>query len=127
MKKFLRLLLIIIVVGIIGYLTFIFIVMPSANNSQTALAESYFINIGEDNLCETHFNDETISYCTTFQNLLKSETIIIDSVVKSGEIVNVTITIGSTSEVFEVTFIATTVTGVKGFFNKTYYKIDMIE
>ena len=127
MKKFLRLLLILIVLGIIGYLVFIFIVMPSTNNSQTALAESYFINIGEDDLCETHFNPETITYCTTFQDLLKSETMIIESAVKSGEIVNVTITIGSTHEVFKVTFIEIPVTGVKGFFNNTYYEIDMIE
>jgi hypothetical protein len=101
--------------------------MPTTNNSQTVLAESYFVNIGEDDLCETHFNAETIAYCETFQDLLKNETIIIESAAKNGEIVNVTITIGSTHEVFRVTFIETPVTGVKGFFNKTYYEIDMIE
>jgi|GEM_PF-1932859 len=127
MKKIGKILLIIIGLGVVLYLFYLFVMMPTAANSPDTLAEDYFLNIKDSDVCETHFNPETVSYCETFKTLLEDEVFTINQIVKFGDEYKITITIDETSEEFIVSFISTEVSGIKGFFNSKTYLIDMIE
>ena len=100
--------------------------MPDEHNDPANLARDYFENIERSDICETHFNPETISVCESLQTDFDGEEIVIDSITKLGESIIVTISIGDNDDIFIVTFIDEDVSGVKGFFNKKTYLIDLI-
>ena len=126
MSKFLKILISIVAVGVVGYGFFLFFVSPDTNNSKTSLTASYFENIVDINVCEEHFNPETITFCETFTAELSTATFThSESLV--GENVSVTITIGDNEDIFIFTFIAEENTGLSGFFHKVNYLIDSIE
>lgn len=127
MKKALKIGL--IIVGVIGvlYLVYIFFMMPSTENSPQDLAKDYFENIDQTDICDTHFNPDTKSFCTQFQDLFTDQDVVVESTEISGGNVVITIAIGDNSEEFVVTFIAEDVSGIKGIFNSKTYLIDTIE
>ncbi len=127
MSKFLKILGVIVFIGALGYAFVLFFVNPSTNNDKVTLTRSFYDNISEENLCETHFNPETVDYCVTYQSILEGETYEISDIVSLGDDLIVTITMGSTSDDFHVTFIEEDNTGIKGFFHKINYYIDTIE
>ena len=127
MKKLGRRLLILLIIGGVLYGAYYFFVRPTGFTSKSELARSYFTSIHEPTVCEDHFQVETVSFCETFASLFDGETLVIDSVTETSQTANVTITIDDTTETFEVSFIRTTVTGLRGFLNGYTYTIDTIQ
>lgn len=126
MSKFLRIVLIIGVIGALIYAFFLFFVSPAYNHDKLTLVQSYFDNITSESLCEDHYNADTLSHCLVVQNGLKTATFTHEEVL-SGEAVIVTITIGTTSDTFTVTFVEEDNTALSRLFHKTIYYIDLIQ
>ena len=127
MKKFGKILLIIVVIGGVLYGSYMFFLMPKGFVSETEVTQSFLDNIKTTTVCEEHFNPETISLCETFTTGLADSEIIVVSIVKLGDTMHVTLSVGDTSESFVFSFLEIDNSGVNGFLNKTYYKIDLIE
>ena len=126
MKKVGRLLIIIIVLGAIGYGFYMIFVMPKGFVNKEDLAQSYFENISSSTLCEKHYSPETLSNCEEVKQSFSGETITVSNVSSFGDTVTVTITLGDNDETFDVTFIKEDNSGIKAIFNKAYYFIDTI-
>jgi hypothetical protein len=126
MAKLGKRLFIIVIIGVVLYVVYLFGVMPSENNSPVTLTTSFLDNITDDGVCESHFNPNTLSLCETFQTTMGSTTFT-HSEVASGEEVVATITVGTNEETFTFSFIEEENTSLNRFFNPTIYFIDIIE
>lgn len=126
MKKFGKRLLIFI--GFLGvlYVCYMVFMMPSGFVNKTDVVNSYITNLSTADVCEKHFNEETQAHCESMTGQLKDHVVVVSSIAASGDNLILTITVDGTIMVFEVSFVAVEVTGVKGFFNKTYYYIDFM-
>ena len=129
MSKMLKLIGIIAFIGALGYVFFLFFVSPGVENDKVTLTKDFMDNISDTTICDTHFNPETKSICTTFRDTFKDETDLEYSLVTVGDVVRITFTDAVTeNEIdFEFTFLEETNTGISGFFHSTNYKIDLIE
>lgn len=127
MKKIGKIFLIIVVISAVLYAVYMFVILPKGFTNKEVLARSFFDNIATEDLCDTHFNPETDSFCTTFQDLLKTQTIVVGTVTSFGDEVTVGILVGGNTEEFTMTFIKESNSGPNSIFNKFYYKIDTIE
>lgn len=127
MKKFGKFVLIILIIGAVLYGSFMIFVNPSGYTNTEDLTRDFFTNIHSNSACSTYFNPETEEFCDTFTALFDGETIVIDSLSRTNRSVSVTISVDGNSDSFEVTFVEIPVTGIKRFFNSSYYKIDIIE
>ena len=121
-----RLLIVVIIVGVL-YGAYMLFVMPAGYTDKDQLATDFFTNINDANACDTYFSSETASYCESFTALFEGETVGVSRTVTSGSTIIATVTVGTNSEEFTVSFITKEVTGMKSFFNKEYYYIDIIE
>ncbi|AIO19315.1 hypothetical protein KQ51_01439 [Candidatus Izimaplasma bacterium HR1] len=126
MSKILKIGGIIAAVAAVVYLFFIFFVSPAAANDPETQTVSYFDNITEDDVCEKHFNSETVSFCEVFKTNLEDK-IFTYELVSSGSNIVATITIDDVSDDFTVSFIVEANTGISGFFHSSNYYIDTIE
>lgn len=126
LKKLRNIVIVLAILGGIGYGSFLVFVNPSGFTDKEELINSYFDNIQSESTCDNHFNTETQDFCLNFTDLLDSRTLEITNLAKSGEGYLVTILVDNVSLEFDVTFIEIEVTGVKSFLNSTYYKIDFI-
>ena len=127
MKKFGRFLLVIIILGALGYGFYMLFVMPKGFVKKEDILTSFISNVGQANVCEEHYNPETYSNCEAIVAGLTGESVAITDLSAFGSEVTMTLTIGDTDEDFTVTFIEEEVTGLSGFFNSKYYYIDIIE
>lgn len=129
MSKILKFIGIIAAIGVVGYFFFLFIVSPSFDNDRVSLTKDFIDNIENTDICDTHFNPETKTVCTTFKTFLTSNSDLTYSLVTVGELVRVTFTdsVTTTEVVFEFTFIEESNTGLTGFFHSSIYRIDLIE
>jgi hypothetical protein len=126
MAKLGKIFFIIVVIGVVLYVVYLFGMMPSDNNNPVTLTTSFLDNITDDGVCESHFNPNTVSLCETFQTTLGT-TSFTHSEVGSGDEVVVTITIGSNEDTFTFSFIEEENTSLNRFLNPTTYLIDIIE
>ena len=126
LKKLRKLLIIFVVLGGLGYIAFLVFVNPSGFTDKEELVNSYFDNIQSSDVCDEHFNPETVDFCTSFKTLLDGRTLEITDLSKNGDQYELTILIDSVETEFIVSFIEIPVTGLKSFMNGTYYKIDFI-
>jgi len=126
MKKLRKRLIIILVLAGVLYGGYMLFINPSGYKDETELTQDFFKDIHSSTACDTYFNPETITYCESFTALFDGQTVVIDTVSTTPAGATVTITVGTTSTTFFVTFVETPVTGIKRFFNKTYITIDLI-
>ena len=126
MKKFGKRLL--IVIGFLGvlYVAYMVFMMPSGFVNKTDVVNSYISNLSSADVCEQHFNEETQDHCASMTGQLKDHVVVVTSIAASGDNLILTITVDGTVMVFEVSFVVVEVTGLKSFFNKTYYYIDFM-
>ncbi len=129
MSKVLRLFGIIAAVGAIGYVFFLFVVSPDFNNDRVTLTKDFIENIEAADICDTHFNPETKTVCTNFQDLIKGNNNLTYTLVTVGDKARITFTDSQTENevVYEFTFTEEPNTGLSGFFHSTVYQIDLIE
>jgi len=129
MSKLVKLIGIIAAIGAVGYLFFVFIISPDFDNDQVSLTKDFIENIDDSDICDTHFNPETKTICTTFQTFLKSNTDLTYSLVTVGSLVRITFTDPETlvELEYEFTFVEEANSGIKAFFHPNVYKIDLIE
>lgn len=127
MKKLGKRLLIVAIIGGLLYLGYLFFVMPSGYTDRAQLTEDFFTNMNASDACDTYFNPETTSHCASFVALFEGETLTVEDTVPTSRTVTVTVDVGGNTASFEVSFVEEEVTGIKGFFNPVYYKIDIIQ
>lgn len=127
MKKLGRRLLILIIIGGVLYGGYYFFVRPTGYTSKSELARTFFTEIHQNDACSSYFQEETQSFCENFTLLFEGETLTIGTVTETAQTAKVTITIDGNTETFEVSFVQETVTGIRGFLNNYYYKIDTIQ
>lgn len=125
-KKLVRVLIVIIVIGVLAWAGLTFL-LPGGFNSETAVVQSFLDNQASEDVCEEHFNPETLQICEAFVDGLDGVTYTVDSTVKLGSEVIVTISVGSTSESFTFTFIEEESTVNIPLISSSTYKIDTIE
>ena len=125
-KKFLRFIIIIVVIGALGYGGFLVFVNPAGFTDKEELINSYFENITSESLCEDHFNTETEDFCINFQTLIEDKTIVVTSLISNGSGYRVQALIDDEETEFDFTFEEIEVTGLKAFMNSKYFKIDLI-
>lgn len=126
LKKLRNLLIIVVVLGAIGYVAFLVFVNPAGFVNKEDLINSYFDNIASDTVCDDHFNSETTDYCTTFKSLIDQKTVEVSSLTPSGTSYVAVVLVDGVEIEFTFTFNEVTVTGIKSILNKTYYEIDFI-
>lgn len=122
-----KLLIIIVIIGGLGYIAFLVFMNPSGFTNKEDLIKGYFNNISSESACEDHFNSETLNFCDNFQNLIETRTIEITDLLQNGDNYKATVLIDDVEIEFIITFIEIEVTGLKSFLNTTYYEIDFIE
>lgn len=127
MKKLGKRLLIVLIIAGVLYGAYMLFVMPAGYTDRGQLASDFFTNMNDADACETYFGTETRSYCSSFVDLFSGETVTVKRTVNSGNNIIATIAVGSTEEEFVVSFVSEEVTGIKRFFNSSYYYIDIIE
>lgn len=101
-------------------------VIPAGYVSKTDVVNGYITNLNSADVCEKHFNEETQDHCASMTGLLKDHVVLVTSQAIVGETIIVSLTVDGIAMTFEVSFVAVEVTGVKSFFNKTYYYIDFM-
>lgn len=126
MRKLGKFLLVIVVLGGIGYGVFTFFLSPTVNNDKLTLTASFLDNITDATVCESHFNPNTISLCESFQTTMGSTSFTHTEVAAGSNVVS-TITISGNDESFTFSFIEEENTGLGAFLNATNYYIDLIE
>lgn len=126
MRKILRFFGILVVIGALGYLFFLFFVSPDTQNDPETVTISFLENIASADVCTTHFNPETVSHCESFKTAIENETFTY-TLAAAGDDILVIITIGTNSDNFTFSFIDEPNTGIAGFFHSTNYYIDIIE
>ena len=127
MKKFL---IIIIVLGILGgggYVGYNYLSTPTGFTSKEEVVESFFANLSNTDVCDTHYDDLTAENCAHIVSLLKDDTIVITNTSVIGGDMNVSVTINGNAGTFVVNFVTEPQTGFKARFNPEYYKISFIE
>ena len=117
-----------IFVGFLGvlYAAYMVFMMPSGYVNKTDVVNGYITNLSSADVCEKHFNEETQEHCESMTGLLKDHVVVVNSAVVNGDNITLSLTVDGTTMVFDVSFVAVEVTGVKSFFNKTYYYIDFM-
>ena len=127
LKKLLKMIIIFAVITGMVYLFYITIMMPRGYKDTSLLVEDYIANLDSENACAEYFNPETKDVCTTFQASLEGETITIsDEVTVDGDLL-VTLSVNDNQETFLFTFISVEESGIRAFFNSSYYYIDTIQ
>ncbi len=126
MKKFGKRLLIFI--GFLGvlYAAYMIFMMPGGYVNKVDAVNGYITNLSAEDVCEKHFNEETQAHCASMTGLLKDHVVVVTSTTVSGDNVTLALTVDGVPMEFDVSFVAVEVTGVKSFFNKTYYLIDFM-
>lgn len=128
MSKILKVIGVLVIIGILGYGFMIFFVSPDYDNDKIELTNSFLSKINETDVCETHFNPETISICSSFKENISTETGLTFEVVSSTSGTIVTFKNSNNEELqYEFTFTEEANTGVSGLFHKTNYRIDLIK
>ena len=117
-----------IFIGILGvlYAAYMIFMMPSGFVDKNALVNSYIDNLSASDVCEEHFNEETAGHCAALTGLMKDHTVVVVNTTTSGDNLIVYLTVDGSEINFVVSFIEVPVTGLKSFFNKTYYYIDFM-
>ena len=126
MKKFGKRFLILL--GFVGvlYAAYMVFMMPSGYVNKADVVNGYITNLNSADVCEKHFNEETQDHCDSMTTLLKDHVVVVNSAVANGEKITLSLTVDGTTMQFEVSFVTVPVTGLKSFFNKTYYYIDFM-
>lgn len=129
MNKLLKIVGIIALVAVVGYLFVLMFVSPDFDNDKVTLVTHYMENITSDDVCTDHFNPDTLQTCTTIKTQIEDLDEFTYEVVLSGQSVDLTITDTTSSNTVEFTFsfIEETNTGLSGFFHKTNYLIDLVQ
>jgi len=128
MRKLLRLGIIVVIVAGVLYVGYLVFVNPRGFTNKETLVESFIDNINSSDVCEKHFNEETLSYCEDFVGLFEGNSVVITEIDTNGSNVVFSLMIDDNVNEIEFTasFVSEEVTGLKSFFNKEYLLIDYI-
>ncbi len=126
LNKLKKLLIYIVVLGGVGYGGFLVLVNPGGFTNKEELINSYFTNIESETVCIEHFNSETEDFCLSYTNLMDNNTLEVKTLTKNGNDYIATVSVDSVDIEFDISFVEIKVTGLKSFFNSTYYLIDVI-
>lgn len=127
MKRWGRRLLVLLILGGIGYGSWFLFLRPTGFTNQVELTEHFFTFAANDGICEETFDAETMALCESFRPQLAQHSYTIESVRSFGSQVTITLTSDAGDVSFTVTFQETPTTGVRRYLHPVYYTIDTIE
>ena len=127
LKKLLRMIIILILISGAVYTFYLTIMMPRGYKDEMLLVDDFIKDIAVESACDDYFNNETKDLCTSFQTSLEGETVTVSEFITVNDGLRVTLTIGENSDTFTFTFVEVEETGLRAFFNSSYYYIDTVQ
>ena len=125
-----KLLIIVIIIGILGgsgYFGYTYLSTPSGFTTKEEVIQSFFENLNDPDVCQTHYDTFTAENCAHIVSLLKDDTVVVTNTSVIGGDMNLSVRINGNPGTFVVNFVTEPETGMKARFNPEYYKIYYME
>lgn len=127
MKKLLKRLGIIAILGGTLYVSYLLFIVPNGFDSKEELLTSYIFNINDSDTCDSHFNSETTSICEVLQTEFEDKDVVFDKVFVTTSGLRADLMVDELPIQLDFTFVTYEPSGLRKYFSNEYYLIDTVE